>query len=100
MSMTKQGYLTPRQLARQLGLSVSAVKGYCHDGVLRFKRKSKNSYSLFVLKSARDDERLLKRLKAAGLKHQNIGSNRLAGFVSKKALGRIISRASTHYRAS
>ena len=90
MSAVKGRYLKTRELARQLGVSVSAVKSYTRRGILKFKRKSKNAYQVFVTKEARHDSELLRRLKASGCDLDRIRAGRLSSIVNKVNLERAI----------
>ena len=87
-----QKFLTTSQLARQLRLPVSTVKKYCEYGVLRFQRKSRNSYRLFVLKAAKEDIYLINRLKAMGLSMNQIRVGRCVGIVHKSSLEQALNR--------
>ena len=84
-------YLKTRELARQLGVSVSAVKVYTQRGVLRFRRKSKKTYQVFIPRDARYDSGLLRRLKALGCNSEHIRSGKLSSVVSRVNLERAVS---------
>ena len=95
MSRKQQRYLTYRQLARQLGISVSAVRGYCYDGLLRFRGRTKDSYEFLVAESGSPAVDLVRRLRARGLSVRYGRNGRLVGIVSRRALGRGIARTQT-----
>ena len=90
MSVVKGRYLKTRELARQLGVPVSAVKNYTRRGILKFKRKSKNAYQVFITKEDRHDSDLLRRLKASGCDLDRIRSGRLNSIVNRSNLERAI----------
>ena len=92
MNKENKKYLTTSQLAKQLGFSVSTIKKYCRHGVLRFQKKSKNSYRLFVLKAAKDDLDLVNRLKSMGLSLDQIRDGRSDGIVHRSSLERALTR--------
>lgn len=60
--------------------------------MLRFQRKSRNSYRLFVLKAAKEDIYLINRLKAMGLSMNQIRVGRCVGIVHKSSLEQALNR--------
>ena len=90
MSVVQVRYLKTRELARQLGVSVSSVKSYTRRGILKFRRKSKNAYHVFITKEARQDSELLRRLKASGCDLDRVRPGRLSGVVNRVNLERAI----------
>ena len=90
MSAVKGRYLKTRELARQLGVSVSSVKSYTRRGILRFKRKSKNAYRVFISREDRHDSDVLRRLKALGCDLERIRTGRLDSVVNRVDLERAV----------
>lgn len=79
-----------RELARQLGVPVSAVKSYTRRGILKFKRRSKNAYQVFISRQDRHDSDLLRRLRALGCDLQRIREGRLDSMVNRVDLERAV----------
>ena len=85
--------MTYRQLANQLGISVSSVRDYCYDGLLRFKGRTKDSYEFLVADHGSSTIEVVRRLRGRGLSVRYGRSGRLSGIVSRKALGRAITKS-------